>query len=67
MAAGDTTKSITAGGPGHWDTSPWATSLYGQACANSGFYYDLNFDTLGSSFVTLFVCMVQVPITDLKI
>ena len=59
LFAGDTTKSVDAGGPGRWDTEPWISTYYGEATRGGNFYYDLNFDNLGQSFVTLFVCMVQ--------
>ena len=59
LYAGATTRTLAAGGPGRWSTTPWNNTAYGAASQADGYYYDLNFDTLGNSMITLFVCMVQ--------
>ena len=44
-------EMIVGGGPGDWGQTPWNSTAYGQ----SMYYYDLNFSSVGRSYVTLFM------------
>ena len=62
LFAGCVTEVVEDGGPGHWNTSnttvggpQWKDTMFGQ----EEFYYVLNFDSLYSSFMTLFMLMIQ--------
>ena len=53
--AGCVTEHVDNGGPGDWSTEPWKSTDFGEA----PYYYNLNFDNLWASFVTLFMLMIQ--------
>ena len=55
LFAGCVTQVEAHGGPGEWTSEPWSSTMFGQ----TSYYYNLNFDNLYSSFVTLFMLMIQ--------
>jgi len=62
LFAGCVTEVVEDGGPGHWSTSnttvggpQWNDTMFGE----EQYYYVLNFDSLYSSCMTLFMLMIQ--------
>ena len=55
LFAGCVTEITDDGGPGDWSTAPWRDTMFGS----NPYYYQLNFDNIYSSFMTLFMLMIQ--------